>query len=191
MRVYIVSLYKSLQRFLEICLYRRLRHGRSKILSSLLISLSTFTITNERQIPKRNKEVVNLGGGFPGGSDGKESASIVVKISWRREWPPTPVTRGQRSLVGYSPWGRKEWDMIEQLAYTLYKGEREKKIRTWTWIWWAVKFVILVHWRQSPVNNGMVPLKRSKDWVRVWKITHAIIKILFIYIYSFSDSFPL
>ena len=34
----------------------------------------------------------------------------VRKISWRREWQPTPVFlpggfHGQRSLVGYSPWG--------------------------------------------------------------------------------------
>ena len=55
---------------------------------------------------------------FPGGSDGKESAynagdpglvdPWVRKISWRREWPPTPVFlpgefHGERSLVGYSP----------------------------------------------------------------------------------------
>jgi len=34
------------------------------------------------------------------------------KILWRREWLPTPVFlpgefHGQRSLVGYSPWGHK------------------------------------------------------------------------------------
>ena len=39
----------------------------------------------------------------------------VGKIRWRREWQPTPVFlpgefHGQRSLVGYSPWGRKESD---------------------------------------------------------------------------------
>ena len=38
--------------------------------------------------------------------------SLVRKIPWRREWQPTPVLlpgefHGQRSLVGYSPWGRK------------------------------------------------------------------------------------
>ena len=37
----------------------------------------------------------------------------VGKIPWRRKWQPTPVflpgkSHGQRSLVGYSPWGRKE-----------------------------------------------------------------------------------
>ena len=36
----------------------------------------------------------------------------VGKIPWSREWLPTPVflpgeSRGQRSLAGYSPWGRR------------------------------------------------------------------------------------
>ena len=38
----------------------------------------------------------------------------VRKIPWRRKWQPTPVfllgkSHGQRSLVGYSPWGQKSW----------------------------------------------------------------------------------
>ena len=45
----------------------------------------------------------------------------VVKISWRRKWQPTPVSlprksHGQRSLVGYSPWGCKKQDMTERLT---------------------------------------------------------------------------
>ena len=37
----------------------------------------------------------------------------VGKIPWGRKWQPTPVlflgeSNGQRSLVGYSPWGHKE-----------------------------------------------------------------------------------
>ena len=44
----------------------------------------------------------------------------VGKIPWRREWHPTPVfspgePHGQRSLGGYSPWGRKEPDATERL----------------------------------------------------------------------------
>ena len=40
---------------------------------------------------------------------------------WRRKWQPTPVflpgeSNGQRSLVGYSPWGYKELDTTEQLS---------------------------------------------------------------------------
>ena len=39
----------------------------------------------------------------------------VPKIPWRRKWQPTPVflprkCRGQRSLAGCSPWGRRESD---------------------------------------------------------------------------------
>ena len=44
----------------------------------------------------------------------------VRKIPWRREWQPAPVFlpgefHGQRSLVGYSPWGCKESDMTGRL----------------------------------------------------------------------------
>ena len=67
--------------------------------------------------------------GFPPGSDSKASAcnagdpgSIpgLERFPWRSKWQPTPVllpvkSHGQRSLVGYSPWGRKESDMTEQL----------------------------------------------------------------------------
>ena len=43
----------------------------------------------------------------------------VRKIPWGRKWQSTPVflpgkSHGQRSLVGYRPWGREEWDMTEQ-----------------------------------------------------------------------------
>ena len=46
----------------------------------------------------------------------------VRKISWRRKWQPTPVflpgkSHGQRSLVGYSPRGRKESYTAEQLHF--------------------------------------------------------------------------
>ena len=49
--------------------------------------------------------------------------SWVGKITWRRKWQSTPVllpgkSHGQRSLVGYSPWGRKESDMTERLYFT-------------------------------------------------------------------------
>ena len=47
----------------------------------------------------------------------------VGKIPWRRKWQPTPVllpgeSHGGRSLVGYSPWGRKESDTTERLHFT-------------------------------------------------------------------------
>ena len=45
----------------------------------------------------------------------------VGKLPWRRAWQPTPVfllenPHGQRSLVGYSPWGLKESNTNEKLS---------------------------------------------------------------------------
>ena len=68
---------------------------------------------------------------FPGGSDGKASVynagrpgfdPWVRKICWRRKWQSTPVllpgkSHGQKSLISYSPWGRNESDMTEQLYF--------------------------------------------------------------------------
>ena len=43
-------------------------------------------------------------------------------FNWRSQWHPTPLLlpgkfHGWRSLVGYSPWGRKESDMTERLHF--------------------------------------------------------------------------
>ena len=67
--------------------------------------------------------------GLPGGASGKKAPAKagdqerrfdlwVGTIPWRWKWWPTPVllpgeSHGQRSLVGYSPWDRKESDSIE------------------------------------------------------------------------------
>ena len=47
----------------------------------------------------------------------------VRKIPWRRKWQSTPVflpgeSHGRRSLVGYSPQGRRESDTTERLHLT-------------------------------------------------------------------------
>ena len=47
--------------------------------------------------------------------------SRVGKVPWRRERQPTPVflpeeSYGQKSLMGYSPWGHKESDRTEQMS---------------------------------------------------------------------------
>ena len=47
----------------------------------------------------------------------------VGKIPWRRKWERTPVflpgkSHGQRSLVDYSPWDRKELDTTERHTET-------------------------------------------------------------------------
>ena len=64
---------------------------------------------------------------FPGGASSKQPAyqcrrhgfdPLAREISWRRAWQPTLVflpgeSYGQRSLMGYSPWGCREFDMTE------------------------------------------------------------------------------
>ena len=77
-----------------------------------------------------NVELEPLESGFPGISVVKKLPaneedtsfdSCIRKIPWRRKQPPTPAflpgrSHGQRSLVGYSPWGCKESDMTEWLS---------------------------------------------------------------------------
>ena len=53
---------------------------------------------------------------------------------WRRKWQPTPVLLpgkfcGWRSLVGYSPWGRKESNMTEQPHFHFSGNFATVKIR--------------------------------------------------------------
>ena len=48
---------------------------------------------------------------------------IPAAIYHLNKWEPTPVllpgkSHGQRSLVGYTPWGHKELDMTERLTHT-------------------------------------------------------------------------
>ena len=87
--------------------------------------------------------------------------------SWRREWQPSRIflpgeLQGQKNLVGYSPWGRKESDMTERPVHThVYDGrigrcwglvgKREKEILIFITefckpriLWWR-----LVGWRLS------------------------------------------
>ena len=71
--------------------------------------------------------------GFPGGSDGKESACNVGDLGLIPGFGRSPRgghgnplqcsclenPHGQRSLMGYSPWGHKESDMTERLMLLL------------------------------------------------------------------------
>ena len=55
---------------------------------------------------------------------------------WRRKWQPTPVflpgkSHGQRSLGGYSPWGRKESDTTERLHFTSALLTMPKPLTVW------------------------------------------------------------
>ena len=90
------------------------------------------------QCPAHRKFLINIiyRCDFPGGSDGKEStcsAGDVGTMPGSGRSPGegngysslnTPVflpgeSHGRRSLVSYSPWGHKEWDITEQLTLSL------------------------------------------------------------------------
>ena len=82
---------------------------------------------------------------FLGGSDGKASvynagdpgSSPGWEDPWRRKWQSTPVvlpgkSHGQRRLVGYSLWGRKESDTTERFHFhfqTIKHRKRLKRVR--------------------------------------------------------------
>ena len=77
------------------------------------------------------------GWGFPGGSDGKESACNAGDLGSIPEFRTSPRgghgnplqysclenPYGQRSLVGYSPWGHKESDTTERLSSHICMAE--------------------------------------------------------------------
>ena len=81
---------------------------------------------------KRNTHLI----GFPGGSDGEESACNMVrsgfnpwfgKIPWRSQWQPTPVF--WRSLAAYSPCGRRvghNWVTNSSLHVNLIRNNRNR-----------------------------------------------------------------
>ena len=55
--------------------------------------------------------------------------TIILVHYWK--WQPTPVflpgeSNGQRSLVGYSRWGRKESDMTERLTHNTHYNTKQK-----------------------------------------------------------------
>ena len=90
-------------------------------------------------------DIINLG--IPGHTSGKESAyqcrrhrrspcidPWVGKIPWRRKWQPIPVflpgkIHGQKSLMGYSPWGHKDLDMTEYITSLIMNLEKNSENR--------------------------------------------------------------
>ena len=98
---------------------------------------SWWWLQNSVNIPKNHQAVPmsmgeldgmhSLSLGFPGGSVVKHSpakerhACLTAELGRRRAQQPTPVllpgeSHGQRSLVGYSPWGHRESDTPERLS---------------------------------------------------------------------------
>ena len=96
-----------------------------------------LTHLTQAEMAESNRAYVCIWRGIPGGTSGKEPTrqrrghkrcgfdpwemqvqSLVWEDPQRRAWQPTPAflsgeSHGQKSLMGYSPCGRKESDMTE------------------------------------------------------------------------------
>ena len=106
----------------------------------------------------------------------------VGKIPWRRAWQPTPVflpgeSHGQRSLVGYSPWGHKESDTTEWLSTAqhiiIFKCLTDKTLR----------YKTVLHPLQSLLYLGTTRWSLwswclSLAWSLLWTWTQALLLVL-------------
>ena len=95
-----------------------------------------------------------------------------MKTPWRRKWQPAPVflpgkPHGQRSLAGYSPWGRKESNTTEHLPPGPKHGlvcKRNKRAE-WKGVAWVTHDHVLntselfAAWRPREGNEVTVPLQ--------------------------------
>ena len=85
------------------------------ILFLLLVCIRRAYIVLLKNTKKKKKKA--LGSKFQAKNNEKVSLP-----DWRRQWQPTPVllpgkSRGRRTLVGFSPWGREESDTTERLHF--------------------------------------------------------------------------
>ena len=86
----------------------------------------------------------------------------VWKIPWRRKWQPTPVllpgkSHGERSMAGYSPWGRK----------TLSNSSTAVRVRSWARDWENGYRVTSPYPGRSAVHLGSHHVKKQ-----IWQIEH-------------------
>ena len=89
----------------------------------------------------------------------------IRKIPWRRAWQPIPVflpgeSHGQRSLVGYRPWGCKELDTTEWLSIEcLHSRSPRSSEKT---------LGIDSHFSWKLSHPGTSSLQGSRGWILGW-----------------------
>ena len=131
----------------------------------------------------KEEDLVWLELGFPGGSVSKEPACNAGDLGLIPGLGRSPgegqgnpfqyscleSPHGQRSLVGYSPWGRKELDMTGWLSThthtelgTLQTGEEEDGEEGERWREQS---------RQSSVQDSMLPMQGPQVWFLIVKLT--------------------
>ena len=141
------------------------------------------------------------------GSDSTESTwqcrrcafdPCIRKIPWRREWLSTPVFlpgefHGQRSLVGYSPWGHKESDMTDQLTLWLFTHIKGMILCKWGFVnfnSWSSFILNFVHtWTSCPKNPIPIVLGTNKILALI-SLVHLFHALLIFLQAFFSYSVP-
>ena len=106
----------------------------------------------------------------------------IRKIPWKRKWWPILVflpgeCHGQKSLVGYSLWSRRELDMTEQLTLTHFIFRLKS-----SFMFFKYKFIYFI-WRLITLHgegNG-TPLQYSclenpMDGGAWWAAVHGVAK---------------
>ena len=94
------------------------------------------------------------------------------KIPWRILWQPTPVflpgeSDGQRSLAGFSPWGRNESDMTERLSVHSLREGPEKgetgglELRKQIWVLRYELDMILAE-QESTMSSGIAETQEEE-----------------------------
>ena len=113
--------------------------------------------------------------------------SLGRKIPWRREWQPTPVcmpgeSDGQKSLAGYSPWGRKESDTSEWLTLDWGTHSSVTEVNGFDysalsiWMWWVPTVAVLPSKLPHPPSCHRVRSKMKwGSYFTLW-VSHCHIK---------------
>ena len=135
---------------------------------------------------KENHFVCSKDTGFPGGTTGKEPACQcrrhkrcrfdpwVGKILWRRAWQPTPIflpgePYGQRSLVGYSPWGCRVVYKLNDLA-CMHAGYRRHRGRHGKREEYCSKFdVFIISWIPNDILWASLVAQMVKNLPAMWE----------------------
>ena len=115
----------------------------------------------------------------------------VGKIPWRKKWQSTPgllpgKSHGQRSLIDYSPWGRKDSDMNEWLHFTSHADNSFPGTDPLSTFFSGAVVknlpgnAIPGSWRSPGVGNDNPPqyscLENSMDRATWWATVHGVVQ---------------
>ena len=108
--------------------------------------------------------------------------------SWRREWQPTPVflpgeSHGQKSLAGYSSWGRKELDTTEWLSmHAFMTVVNNTLLSTWNLLeGWILRILTTCaeKWWLSEMTKMLISLNVVIIWQYLCVSNHQIVNLQF------------